>query len=84
MVRRAERPVTVRDGLVRQSVVVTLVDETGVRGLLWATDETGLLLAPAAGAPVQTWSPGGDWSNADGSLFVPAASVKFVQVPGAT
>lgn len=73
---------SVRDGLVRQQVVVTLVDETGVRGVLWSTDETGLLLAPAAGEPVEQWAPGGEWQPADGALFVPAAMVKFVQIPG--
>jgi hypothetical protein len=75
---------SVRDGLVRQSVVVTLVDETGVRGVLWASDDTGLMLAPAAGSPVQTWSPGGDWVDADGSMFVPLPAVKFVQVLGSS
>lgn len=75
-------PPTVRDGLVRQHVVVTLADETGVRGLLWSTDDTGLMLAPAPGQPVESWSPGGDWVPADGALFVPMAAVKFVQVPG--
>lgn len=79
--RRIAAP-SVRDGLVRQSVVVTLADETGARGVLWATDDTGLLLAPAAGQRVQTWSPGGDWSDIDGTLFVPAAVVKFLQVLG--
>lgn len=72
----------VRDGLVRQSVVVTLSDETGARGVLWASDESGLLLVAAAGRPVQTWAPGGEWVDADGSLFVPALVVKFVQVLG--
>lgn len=84
MVSRRPPQVTVRDGLVRQRVVVTLDDETGVRGVLWATDETGLLVCPAAAQPVETWAPGGDWQDADGSLFVPAARVKFLQVLGAT
>jgi hypothetical protein len=77
-------PPTVRDALVRQLAVVTLVDETGVRGLVWSSDATGLMLAPAAGQPVEQWSPGGEWTPADGQLFVPAAQIKFVQLPGGT
>ena len=73
---------SVRDGLVRRTVAVTLTDDTGVRGVLWASDETGLLLSPAAGEPVLTWSPAaGEWEPADGSLFVPAERIKFVQIP---
>jgi hypothetical protein len=76
-------PPSLLAGLVRQQVVVTLADESGVRGVLWSADGSGLMLAGAAGDPVQYMAPGADeWSSADGVLFVPAASVKFVQVPG--
>jgi hypothetical protein len=74
---------TIRDGLARQHVVVTLADESGVQGVLWSTDETGLVLAGAAGAPVQYLARGGgEWETVDGAVFVPAGSVKFVQLPG--
>lgn len=75
-------PPSVRDGLVRRQVVVTLDDETGARGVLWQADESGLVLAPAAGEPVLLWSPAAtDWEPADGALFIPAARIKFVQIP---
>lgn len=78
-------PPSVRDGLVRRTVSVTLTDETGVRGVLWASDETGLLLTAAPGEPVLTWSLAtSEWEPADGSLFVPAGRVKFVQIPEGT
>lgn len=71
-----------RDGLVRRSVVVTLDDETGARGVLWQADESGLVLAPAAGESVLVWSPASnEWEPMDGQLFVPAARIKFVQIP---
>lgn len=79
--RAAAPPPTVRDALVRELAVVTLVDETGVRGVVLTADPSGLLLAPAAGQPVEVWAPGGEWSPADGALFIPAAQVKFVQLP---
>lgn len=68
-------------GLVRATAVVTLTDETGVRGVVLTADPSGLLMAPAAGQPVEVWAPGGEWSPADGALFIPAAQVKFVQLP---
>lgn len=82
MVRRQPGPPSVLAGLARQSVVVTLVDETGARGVLWQADGSGVVLAPAAAQPVEVWQPGGEWQPADGQLFVPAAQIKFVQVPG--
>lgn len=70
-------------GLVRQLVVVTLADESGVRGVVWSADVSGLVLVGAAGDPVGYMAAGAEeWSPADGAVFVPAASVKFVQVPG--
>lgn len=75
-------PPSVRAGLVRSTVVVTLTDETGVRGVLWDADDTGLLLTGAAGEPVQYLAAGSEeWVPVDGGMFVPAAAVKFVQLP---
>lgn len=83
MVTRRQPPApTVLAGLVRQTVVVTLLDESGARGVVWSVDDTGLMLVPAAGEPVETWAEGHDWEPAPGAMFVPAPAIKFVQIPG--
>lgn len=82
MVSRRPAPPQLSDSLVRRSVVVTLDDETGARGVLWQADSSGLVLAPAAGESVLVLAPGtAEWEPADGCLFVPAARIKFVQIP---
>jgi hypothetical protein len=76
-------PPSLLAGLVRQQVVVTLADESGARGVLWAADESGLMLVGAAGDPVSYMPAGADeWSPADGAVFVPVSMLKFVQLPG--
>jgi hypothetical protein len=79
---------TVRDGLVRHRVVVTLSSGEGVQGILWATDVTGILVRGAPGEPVQLIEAGDDGdvraSDVDGEVFVPADRVLFVQVMGAS
>ena len=74
-------PVTLRDGFARRQAVVTLTDESGIRGVLLSTDHTGVLIAASAGQRVEYLPAGNDeWLTADGSLFVPAERIKFVQL----
>lgn len=82
---RQPPPPALSASLVRRHVVVTLTDDSGVRGVLMASDASGLMLGPAAFEPVAYCPPGAaEWQNAEGELFVPAASIKFVQLPGGT
>lgn len=85
MTLRRPPPPALAASLVRRAVVVTLTDDSGARGVLLAADGSGLLLAPAPGEPVAYCPPGSaEWQDAEGQLFVPAASIKFVQLPGGT
>lgn len=82
---RRPPPPALAASIVRRSVVVTLTDDSGARGVLMASDGSGLLLGPAPGEPVAYCPPGhAEWQTAEGELFVPAASIKFVQLPGGT
>jgi hypothetical protein len=84
-VRRQPAPPALSASLVRRAVVVTLADDSGARGVLMAADDSGLLLGPAPAEPVAYCPPGAaEWQDAEGQLFVPAASIKFVQLPGGT
>lgn len=71
-------------GLVRTEVLVTLADESGMRGIVWTADASGLVITSAAGTPVEYMAPdpGAEWVPVNGAVFVPAERVKFVQLPG--
>ncbi|MGL4300068.1 MAG: hypothetical protein ACRCW4_13440 [Candidatus Neomicrothrix subdominans] len=76
-------PVLARDVLVRQQVVVTLIDGSGFRGVLWQADASGFTLTAAAGELVMHCAAGSvEWQPVDGQVFVLAEMVHFVQVPG--
>lgn len=69
---------------VRQEALVTLVDDTGVRGVLWAVDSDGYLLRRSAATPLVFYSHNGTEPEEvdQGELFVPAGRVQFVQLFG--
>lgn len=71
-------------GLVRAEALVTLADESGLRGIVWSADASGLVLTSAAGTAVEYMAPepGAEWVPVNGAVFVPAERVKFVQLPG--
>lgn len=75
---------SVRDSLVREDVVVTLntIEDEGYRGMLWAADDSGLLLISSVTAPVLHYVAGEDEPEVvdGGRMFVPDAMVKAVQI----
>lgn len=74
---------TVRDALVRHHVVVTMVDESGVQGVVLTSDHTGLLMVGSPVSPLAYMRPGGsEWEPVDGAQHVPIHMIKFVQIPG--
>ena len=77
-------PPSLLAGLVRAEALVTLVDESGLRGVVWSADESGLVLSSAAGTAVEYMAPepGAEWVPVNGAVFVPAERVKFIQMPG--
>lgn len=69
---------------VRQEALVTLLDDTGVRGILWQADADGYLLRRSASTPIEYY--GHDSTEPQqvdqGELFVPAGQVRFIQLFG--
>lgn len=79
---------TVRDGLVRKRVMVTVVDnvtprEVGYRGIVDNLDHTGMMLVAGAGAPLEyidEKDQATDLGDDGGRIFIPADRIKFVQI----
>lgn len=85
MVRQQSVPApSVRDGLVRERVVVTMDNQQGFVGVLWSADSTGVVLRSAAGQPVEFIEIDGVRTEVDGQqVFIPEARVLFMQILGA-
>lgn len=85
--KRQPGPPTLRDGLVRQRVLVTLRRDAGDDGdegwlgICSQADATGLLLVSAAGQPLE-FVAGDDQRHptSDGAMFVPDERIRFVQI----
>lgn len=60
--------------------MITLAGNIGVQGVLWATDDTGLVVREAPGEPVMVFENGPPVPVDGGEVFVPADKVLFVQV----
>jgi hypothetical protein len=67
--------------LVRRRVVVTEIDGSGWAGVAFEVDDTGLVLAGAAGEALQRLGHDGASQEVDGVAFVPAARIQVVQCP---
>jgi len=71
--------------LIRQSVVATLTDGSGVMGVVWEHEpgpEGFLLLVPAAGQLVSMLDAEGTQKEIAGNMFIPGHALLFVQLPG--
>lgn len=74
---------SILDGLTRDRVLVTLTNDQGFEGVLWAVDESGLLLKPSAAQPLLFYPDGETPKDVDrGDVFVPTDRVLFVQLLG--
>lgn len=60
--------------------MVSMPDNQGFEGVLWAVDATGMVLRASGAAPVELVTPDGERQPADGEVFIPASQVLFVQV----
>ncbi len=77
-------PPSVLAGLVRSHVLVSLntMDDEGYQGLLWAADDTGVLLVTSARGPVLYLKADQDEPvEVDGGrMFIPDGMVKAMQI----
>lgn len=84
--RSEPSPPTVRDGLVRRRVLVTLINDQGFEGVLWAADESGLHLTGMPGHETGGLVFYRDSVTPEpvdrGDVFVPAEQVLFMQIIG--
>lgn len=70
-------------GLVKQRVLVTLTNDQGLEGVMWAADASGVLLVPSGPEPILFYPAGAEVEEIDrGQVFTPMEQVKFVQLLG--
>lgn len=75
---------TILSEALRQEVLVTLLDDVGVRGILWRVDDDGYLLRRSAVTDLALYSHNGTEPEVidQGEVFVPRGRVLFVQLLG--
>lgn len=71
---------TLAEELARRLVLVTMTDDQGFQGVLWASDRSGLRMVAAADMAVELITVDGERQQVDGQVFVPADRVAFIQV----
>lgn len=73
---------SLRSSMQRQRVIVTMTNDQGIDGILWAADKTGYKLVASGDRRVELITLDGERQPMDGQAFVPAERVAFVQVVG--